>query len=208
MREGARVSIRVVWIMVVAVAIAIGLYPASVRAQTHAPRTPIKHLIVIVGENRTFDHLFATYAPAKGETVFNLRSEGIVNADGSPGPNFSRAQQWEAEDKDRYSIAPNRTRPFDKLPQPNTTRALGQPPVVVDGRFPANLPNGPFQLSKYAPYQLSYTGDPVHRFFQMWQQYDEGRDDLFTWVGITIGSGSNGKAPPSPFDSQSTHQGS
>ena len=26
-------------------------------------RTPIKHVIVIIGENRTFDHLFATYKP-------------------------------------------------------------------------------------------------------------------------------------------------
>ena len=25
--------------------------------------TPIKHVIVIIGENRTFDHLFATYQP-------------------------------------------------------------------------------------------------------------------------------------------------
>jgi phospholipase C len=27
--------------------------------------TPIKHVIVIIGENRTFDHLFATYEPKK-----------------------------------------------------------------------------------------------------------------------------------------------
>ena len=26
--------------------------------------TPIKHVIIIVGENRSFDHLFATYQPA------------------------------------------------------------------------------------------------------------------------------------------------
>ena len=26
-------------------------------------RTPIKHVVVIVGENRTFDHVFATYKP-------------------------------------------------------------------------------------------------------------------------------------------------
>ena len=33
-------------------------------------KTPIKHVIVIIGENRTFDHLFATYqAVNKGETV-------------------------------------------------------------------------------------------------------------------------------------------
>ena len=25
--------------------------------------TPIKHVIVIIGENRTFDHVFATYVP-------------------------------------------------------------------------------------------------------------------------------------------------
>src|SRR5947209_8273581 len=47
--------------------------------------TPIKHVIVIVGENRSFDHLFATYVPKPGETVNNLLSEGIVNADGTPG---------------------------------------------------------------------------------------------------------------------------
>ena len=52
--------------------------------------TPIKHVIVIVGENRSFDHLFATYEPKPGESVNNLLSEGIVNADGTPGPNYSR----------------------------------------------------------------------------------------------------------------------
>lgn len=61
--------------------------------------TPIKHVIVIIGENRTFDHLFATYVPKpKGETVFNLLSEGIVNADGTPGPNYSAATQYGAMD--------------------------------------------------------------------------------------------------------------
>ena len=25
--------------------------------------TPIKHVIVIIGENRSFDHVFATYVP-------------------------------------------------------------------------------------------------------------------------------------------------
>ena len=48
--------------------------------------TPIKHVIVIIGENRTFDHLFATYQPVNsGETVLNLLSEGVVKADGTPG---------------------------------------------------------------------------------------------------------------------------
>ena len=26
-------------------------------------KTPIKHVIIIIGENRTFDHVFATYKP-------------------------------------------------------------------------------------------------------------------------------------------------
>jgi phospholipase C len=38
--------------------------------------TPIKHVIVLIGENRTFDHLFATYVPRKGERVSNLLSKG------------------------------------------------------------------------------------------------------------------------------------
>ena len=56
--------------------------------------TPIKHVIIIVGENRSFDHLFATYVPRHGAKVLNLLSEGIVRADGSPGPNFAKGHQF------------------------------------------------------------------------------------------------------------------
>jgi phospholipase C len=52
-----------------------------------ATLTPIKHVIIIIGENRTFDHVFATYTPVhKNDTVLNLLSQKIVNADGTPGP--------------------------------------------------------------------------------------------------------------------------
>ena len=35
--------------------------------------TPIKHVIIIVGENRSFDHLFATYVPKDARRdVLNL----------------------------------------------------------------------------------------------------------------------------------------
>jgi phospholipase C len=48
--------------------------------------TPIKHVIIIVGENRSFDHLFATYVPPNPqEHVLNLLSEQIIRADGTPG---------------------------------------------------------------------------------------------------------------------------
>ena len=43
--------------------------------------TPIKHVIVIIGENRSFDHVFATYVPKNGQTVNNLLSEGIIKLD-------------------------------------------------------------------------------------------------------------------------------
>jgi phospholipase C len=55
--------------------------------------TPIKHVIIIVGENRSFDHLFATYVAPSGDSVLNLLSEGIINSDGTPGPNFKKARQ-------------------------------------------------------------------------------------------------------------------
>ena len=57
--------------------------------------TPIKHVVIIVGENRSFDHIFATYEPKdRHEKVLNLLSEGIINQDGSPGPNFAKAHQF------------------------------------------------------------------------------------------------------------------
>jgi phospholipase C len=57
--------------------------------------TPIKHVIIIVGENRSFDHIFATYEPKNRHAkVLNLLSEGIVNEDGSPGWNFAKAHQF------------------------------------------------------------------------------------------------------------------
>jgi hypothetical protein len=47
--------------------------------------TPIKHVIIIVGENRSFDHLFATYVPRhEEERILNLLSEGIITAAGAP----------------------------------------------------------------------------------------------------------------------------
>jgi phospholipase C len=73
--------------------------PESQTSRDNDTSSPIKHVIVIVGENRSFDHVFATYVPKKGEKVFNLLSEGIVKADGTPGPNFSKEEQKAASDQ-------------------------------------------------------------------------------------------------------------
>ncbi len=165
-------------------------------------RTPIKHVILIIGENRTFDHLFATYTPPKGQTVRNLLSEGIVNADGTPGPNFSKAQQWQASDTTVYSPSPTKTAPYSTLPDINTDGAPTNPPFataqlaeMVEPALPVSvypsladggtgLPNRtidtrfPSNLPN-GPIDLhasisydDYASSPVHRFFQMWQQLD------------------------------------
>ena len=80
--------------------------------------TPIKHVIVIVGENRSFDHLFATYVPKPGETVNNLLSEEIVKADGTPGKNYSQAMQFQATDTTTYQLSPTPKTAYLTLPAP------------------------------------------------------------------------------------------
>src|SRR5579859_7252674 len=55
--------------------------------------TPIKHVVVIIGENHTFDNVFATYQSPGHQHIRNLLSEGIVTTSGNPGPNFAAASQ-------------------------------------------------------------------------------------------------------------------
>jgi phospholipase C len=104
---------------------AVGSSFAGVEADSASrdanTRTPIKHVIVIIGENRTFDHVFATYIPKRGESVWNLLSQGIVNADGTPGPKFKLAKQNAANDKapDAFLLSPAKTSfPGNVLPAP------------------------------------------------------------------------------------------
>jgi phospholipase C len=87
--------------------------------------TPIQHVIIIVGENRTYDHLFATYVPPKGSTN-NLLSEKIVKADGSQGSNFNAAAQHTATDTSTYSISPTIDSAYQTLPIPSTGYAPSQ----------------------------------------------------------------------------------
>jgi phospholipase C len=73
--------------------------PAGASAQEIASSpqtaTPIKHVIIIIGENRTFDNVYGTYVPKHGQHVSNLLSQSIVNPDGSPGPNHAFARQFQ-----------------------------------------------------------------------------------------------------------------
>jgi phospholipase C len=193
---------------------------AAVAAQPTA--TPIKHVIVIIGENHTFDNVYGTYQPPAGQTVRNLLSEGIVNAKGAPGPNVGAAAQQTATNTTTYQVDPQDTGPYSTLPQPNTTYVSkacdGQSGDAPDARFPSNLANAPYQITKYVPYFDShgqynqfgtcefngaYVGDPLHRFYQMYQEISNGSNDVWTWVHQTAGD-SNGNPPPSPL---TTNQG-
>ena len=88
----------------------------------HKTDTPIKHVIVLIGENRSFDNLFATYVPKSHDSVKNLLSEGIINADGTPGPHFKKAQQFQAVAPFRteyyISLNDDEKAPYDTLPSP------------------------------------------------------------------------------------------
>ena len=87
--------------------------PNSRDLVTH---TPIKHVVIIIGENRTFDHVFATYVPkSSSDTVWNLLSEKIVKPDGTPGMNYSKSIQSSASDTSKYELAPPTT-PYVTLP--------------------------------------------------------------------------------------------
>jgi phospholipase C len=129
--------------------------------------TPIKHVIVIIGENRTFDHIFATYVPKKGETVNNLLSEGIVNADGTPGSNFPAAAQKAATDRtpDAFLLSPSTSAPFpgNILPAP-----------INGGPTDSYVKNDSLALAKQ-----SENGLP---------------DDYYAYL-VTGGSGLSGKIP-------------
>lgn len=217
-----------------------------------ASTTPIQHVIVIIGENRTFDHVFATYQPKSGETVSNLFSKGIINADGTPGPNFFAAGQSSANDLTSYQLSPSgnaaysvlppvlaggyTTPPFKNIGQARkyenglphdyyvylTTGGTGLNHGDVDTRIPnaITLPNGPFQLtSSTHPYD-AYDNSPVHRFYQMWQQFDCNaangttsnpsgcKADLFPWVETSVGAGTNGLSQPAGFNDTTTKEGS
>jgi phospholipase C len=249
--------------MLIALQVLAGL-PQSAYAQnaTPATTTPIKHVIVIIGENRTFDHVYGTYTPKAGETISNLLSKGIVKADGKPGPNYSLSAQFSALDTTTsggvYAIDPQSKSIYSTLPPalaggPEAPTVAGPAPFTtlkvgkladqglakdydqflitgatgiatgqIDTRIKdaTSLREGVYQLSgPKMPYD-AYTQSPVHRFFQMWQQTDCSIDfatkdnpsgcqnDLFPWVEVSVGTGSNGVPQPSTFNDTTTQEGS
>jgi phospholipase C len=136
--------------------------------------TPIKHVIIIVGENRSFDHLFATYEPMKkNETVLNLLSEGIVNADGTPGPNFAMAHQFQIiappnGGKFFSSADMAQKQLYSTLPPPDLN-GVGAPPSIgllsIPGGDPRH-PGGGSVSFRHRWYGLDHHGRPGCPYYQ------------------------------------------
>jgi phospholipase C len=104
--------------------------------------TPIKHVIILIGENRGTDHTFGVYKPkGKQQTISNLLSKGIVNEDGSPGPNFALGRQFSVTPQKSFYIgAPAKAKSAynnaGQMPQPNTNGA----PVTQSASGPPFFP--------------------------------------------------------------------
>src|SRR5580658_3987188 len=109
--------------------------PASVAAQQHpaTAASPIQHVIVIIGENRSFDHVYGTYQPAAGQTVSNLLSKGIVTKSGGHGPNWALAAQSSALDLTTFAISAPDKQPYANIPPALT----GGAPTAASNSSPA-----------------------------------------------------------------------
>src|SRR5207248_3415069 len=154
----------------VAVAVLIGTvaYGATARSKPKAAGLgSIQHIVVVYMENWSFDSLYGKFPGANG----------IASA--------TRAQV------DRNGVS------YITLPQAlNSTKAEqpagGSPaaPNPPDARFPANLPNAPFDIAPYVP-PTDNTGDLGVGFYQEQAQIDGGRMDRFVANsgagGLTMG---------------------
>jgi phospholipase C len=108
-------------------------YAADVQKKAPAATSPIQHVIVIIGENRTFDHVYATYRPKQGQHVANLLSKGIVTLNGTPGANYGLSAQYSAVDNTTFQISPGSKTIYSNIPAPET----GGAPTVASDSDPA-----------------------------------------------------------------------
>jgi phospholipase C len=133
----------------------------QLSAEKISTATPIKHIIFIVGENRSFDNVYATYQPKNGQKIWNLLSRGIINVDGTPGKNFVQGQQFQATTNGgTYFLSPTSKAPFSVLPVPtlDATQAEGigleVDAVTATGMGTALFPMGEVELPDVPAIQI------------------------------------------------------
>jgi phospholipase C len=179
--------------------------PFGPNSRDGATKTPIKHVIIIIGENRTFDNVFATYVPKAGETVWNLLSQGIVKPDGTPGLNYKNALQYSASDNE---LAPPKT-PYVTLPPFQVGGPSTPYGCQLIGITTGTDCNTPANVAKVMPYENGLPPD----YYQYLLTGGTGQTSSGNTTGTLVPDarvyydGENASnLPPGPFQiTQSTH---
>jgi phospholipase C len=94
-----------------------------------------------------------------------------------PGANGLTDAEHASPQVDQYG------RPYRLLPPVMNTSVK---PAVQDSRFPAELPNHPFDINPYVP-PSEFHADPTHRFFMHQMQINHGRNDRFAQLSSAGG---------------------
>jgi len=119
----------------------------------------INHIVVVPLENWSFDSLYGHFPGADGVTGAN------------------------ATQVDKNGVAyPALPQPLDSNNEPKVAPGAPTPPAPPDARFPASLPNAPFDLEQYVP-PTQAVGDITSGFYQEQEAIDGGKMDRFVAVG-------------------------
>jgi phospholipase C len=150
--------------------IAVSVSGCAATQQAASPLDKIDHFVIVFLENRSFDSMFGLMPGVNG-----------LSAPGAAIP--------QTDEKGKaYKTLP----PVVKLEY--------KKPDVVDDRFPADLPNAPFDIARYVAIN-DKTGDISHRFYLNQEQINGGKNDKFALLseakGLVMGY----------YDSSDTFQG-
>src|SRR5262249_46805019 len=130
--------------------IALSAFVVTARGEDAAKAiktaTPIKHVIVVIAENRSFDHIFGVYKPRNGQSIDNLLSRGIIKEDGTPGPNFPTAAQFTVPPQPKYFIG---------APDSSKTAYVTLPPPDLNGVASAGSDTNPPPFATVAAAQAA-----------------------------------------------------
>jgi phospholipase C len=121
-------------------------------------RDKIDHIMVVFQENRSFDHYFGAYQRPGGGAL-----AGLLDRQGRVDARFTGLQ------KNAAGV------PYGYLPVP----------INVPGFQDALIENRPFHLAPYISAGHNVPWDPMHHFFRMWVQMDNGAMDRF--VALALG---------------------
>ncbi|MGA2998604.1 phospholipase C [Bradyrhizobium sp.] len=143
----------------------------TVTADTLTTKTPIKHLVVVFNENRSFDHYFGTYPNA-------------LNVEGEP--RFEPAKNTPTQINNLLS-SPTL---LDNNPNANPNVVPSNGAIVTEPTNGANATN-PFRIDR----TQADTAGQNHSYTPEQSAYDNGKNDLFpfdTGNGTAGGAGAFG----------------